>query len=450
MKMYRRIKYSIIASIVAIVIGGAIYINSLLPIVTGYAAKNLASAVFVSHRSQEDVEALDLNFSLIKYATNKIDYEKKIVTSKFLWDKSVAIYREGYGCTLVDDLNDVRWDLPRVAAAYNPDTVAWPLGNLLPELETGADIDRLTEIKHKLIDRGEYGGYAFAFVVLHKGVPVMEGYNKGIDRDTKLLSWSIAKSFTNALAGIMTHKEMLDIYAPTNIEEWEDEDDARKQISVDDLLRMQSGLKWNEGYGNRSDVTVMLHCEDDFGEYASEKRLRYTPGKRWEYSSGSTNIVNMIMRSKFDNDDDYYRFSSEQLFSKIGMANAVFELDASGTQVGSSYIYATARDYARFALLYLNDGYFDGEQILPNDWVDYTTHITSDSNGEYGASFWLNLSKTLPSVPTSMYSCNGHDGQRIFILPDEDLAVVVLGYSPKESNNMDFDALVADVVSAVK
>ncbi len=451
MRQYKRITYIIIAALATILIGGSIYLNSLLPIITGYAAKNLASAVFVSNRSQEDVEALDLNFSFIKYTNNKVDWEKKIVTSTFLWSKSIAAYREGYGCTLIENLDKLQTNLPKLYTPYDPDTLTWPMGNILPDSaikNSGADINKLALIKEKLIDKGEYGGHAFAFVVLHKGVPVMEGYNKGINEDTRLLSWSMAKSFTNALTGIMTKQNILDIYAPTHLDEWKD--DNRSKITVNDLLRMQSGLKWNESYGNRSDVTVMLHCEDNFAKYAAENTLEYTPGEKWYYSSGSINIVNLIMRRKFNNDDEYYRFANEQLFAKTGMPNAVFELDASGTQVGSSYIYATARDYARFALLYLNDGNFDGNQILPNGWVDYSTSITTDSKGEYGASFWLNESKTLPSAPKEMYSCNGHDGQRIFILPKEDTVIVVLGYSPKGSNNMDFDLLLSDVLSAIR
>lgn len=447
MKINQRIKYSSIALVAAIIIGGAIYLNSLLPIITGYAAKNLASAVFVSERAQEDVEALDLNFSFIKYAKNVVDYDNKRVTSSFLWDKSVAIYREGYGCTLIQDEDDLFDDLPTLVAPYSPDTINWPMGNILPTTNTGADIDKLNQIKENLIINSKYGGHAFAFVVLHKGVPVIEGYNDGISRDTKLLSWSMAKSFTSALAGIMSLNEQIDIYSPAMVDEWEY--DERNEITVNDLLRMNSGQKWNEGYGNRSDVTVMLHCESDFGEYAASRTLRHKPGTKWYYSSGSTNIVNRLMRNSFDNTDDYYKYAYEQLFYKIGMPNAVFELDESGVQVGSSYIYATALDYARFALLYLNNGYFDGEKVLPNGWVDYTTDLTSDSSGEYGASFWLNLSKTLPSAPTSMYSCNGHDGQRIFILPEQEAAVVVLGYSPKSRNNMDFDLLLHDVLEAL-
>ncbi len=156
------------------------------------------------------------------------------------------------------------------------------------------------------------------------------------------------------------------------------------------------------------------------------------------------------MRKRFNNDDEYYRFATTRLFNKIGMPDAVFEVDASGTQVGSSYIYATTRDYARFALLYLNDGFFNGERILPEAWVDYARTIVPNTKGAYGAGFWLNYMNDLPSAPTSMYRCQGHNGQRIFIFPDQDLAIIVLGYSPKKTNDMDFDRLIGDVLKAVE
>ncbi len=132
------------------------------------------------------------------------------------------------------------------------------------------------------------------------------------------------------------------------------------------------------------------------------------------------------------------------------MPDAVFDVDASGTQVGSSYLYATARDYARFALLYLQDGIFNGERILPEGWVKYTTTPASDSKGQYGSLFWLNKSKDFPSAPEDMFSCDGHDGQQIFMIPSKDLVVVVLGYSPKPDHAMNFDALLGDILGTIQ
>jgi CubicO group peptidase (beta-lactamase class C family) len=257
----------------------------------------------------------------------------------------------------------------------------------------------------------------------------------------------MAKSFTNALVGILVKQGILDINGASNIEEWND--DNRKTITLNNLMQMQSGLKWNEDYGNRSDVTVMLHCERDMSQYAIKNQLEYEPGTFWYYSSGTSNIISEIIRRKLNNDSLYYSFTRTQLFEKTGMPDAIIEVDPSGTMIGSSYIYATARDYARFGLLYLNDGVFNNERILPDGWVKYTTSAASASNGQYGSLFWLNRGKKLPSAPEDMYMCVGHDGQRIFILPTEELVVVVLGYSPSSNGGMNFDSLIKDVLSAL-
>jgi len=209
-------------------------------------------------------------------------------------------------------------------------------------------------------------------------------------------------------------------------------------------------LRWNEDYGNHSDVTVMLYCENDFAKFTYNQPMAYSAGTHWYYSSGSVNVLNYLMRKTIGSDSDYYRYAKERLFNKIGMPTAIFEVDASGTQVGSSYVYATVRDYARFGLLYLNDGKLNGEQILPEGWVKYTTTAASDSKGKYGSLFWLNQAKTFPSVPTDMYSSNGHDGQQIFIIPSKELVVVVVGYSPKPNRVMKFDELLGDILKTIK
>ncbi len=450
--MKRKILYSFLTLLLGAIIAGALYLNSLMPIITGYAAKNLASAVFISGRSQAEVEALDLNFSFIKYTSNKVDDDLKRVTSRFLWGKSVAIYREGFGCTLVRDVDEDSLQsikFPQMAPlSYAQDTTPWPLGNVLPDSSTGIDLQKVEQIATALVDQGAYGGHAFSFLVLHKGIPVVEKYNLGMNENTRLLSWSMAKSFTSALTGILVMDSIWDVNAPADIAEWQNDD--RKNITINNLLQMQSGLEWNEDYGNRSDVTVMLHDKADFARFAYEKPLKYDPATYWYYSSGTTNIVNHLMRNAIGDDNTYYQFAASRLFNKIGMPDAVFEVDASGTQVGSSYIYATTRDYARFALLYLQDGVFNGERILPEGWVDYARTIVPNTKGAYGAGFWLNLDAAMPSAPANMYRCQGHNGQRVFILPDQEMAIVVLGYSPKKTNDMDFNRLIGDVLKAVE
>lgn len=448
----REVFYGVIILVGALLAGGSLYLNSLLPIITGYAAKNLCSDVFVSGREAEDIEAVDLNFSFIKFTKNKVDYAGKSVVSRFLWGKSKAIYREGFGSTLVRDVPEevLRKSVYPVDTnpGYLQDTAAWPLGNILSDtISTGIDKAGIAEISKRLINDNAYNGNAFAFMVIQKGIPVAEAYKPQFSKDTRFLSWSMAKSFSNALVGVLVRMGKTDISQPVGIEEWKADD--RSRITLNDLMQMQSGLKWNEDYGSRSDVNLMLFNEGDMSKYAVSARLEYPAGIHWYYSSGTANIISSLVRKEFDSDTSCYSFIQDQLFEKIGITDAVFEVDPSGDLVASSYLYATARDYARFALLYLNDGVFNGERILPEGWIDYTRTPASDSNGGYGALFWLNRDRKYPSAPEDMYSSEGHDGQRIFILPSNDLAIVILGYSPKPDHVLDFDRLLKDILGTI-
>lgn len=427
--------------LLAAILGGCIYLNSLMPIITGYAAKNLASAVFVSGRDAADVEALDLHFSFIRFTRNKVDYENKTVTSRFLWGKSTAVYREGCGVTLLrgaeaDELRKQSYPLPVETTPLVP----IPMG----DYTLRADLEPIAKA---LVDDRTYNGHPFAFVVLHQGKLVAERYDKGIHADTKLLSWSMAKSFTNAITGLMVGDGMVDIHAPMDIPEWQNDD--RKTITLNDLLQMQSGLEWNEDYGARSDVNLMLHREQDMGQFALDKPLEHEPGTFWYYSSGSTNIVMRYLRGQFASDEAFLSYIRTRLFAPLGIRNAVFEQDMSGTPVGSSYVYVTARDFARFGQLYLDEGCVDSLRVLPEGWVEYTATPNADSQGSYGAFFWLNKGKELPDAPEDMFYCNGHDGQRIFIIPSKELVVVILSYSPKPDHVIDFNALLKDVIDVV-
>lgn len=428
-------KRIIITLIALLLVSAGIRINSLLPVITGYAAKNLASGVFVAGRSQESLEKEDLAFSVIRYTSNKVDFEQKEVISRFLWGKSKAIYIEGYGCTLVNGFSDEeirqRPYASVAAAPGRPDTIRWPAGDLLTDtIPAGIDLQRLKPVVNRIMtDTLPFKG-TFALMVLYKGYPVAEEYRGDFNRDTRFLSWSMAKSVTSALIGLRVKEGKLDIYSPCGLPEWQQ--DERSKITLNHLLHMNSGLEWNEDYGNLSDVTIMLHKEGDMAGYTASKMPEAPAGEHWEYSSGTTNLVSSLLRRSFNSDHEYFAYPRQALFNPLGMKSAVFEADASGTFVGSSYLYATMRDYARFALLYINQGNWMGEQILPNEWVNYTVSPAEGSDGKYGAFFWLNLSGDQPDAPRDMYMCKGHDGQYIFIIPSRQLIVIRTGYSKQD------------------
>jgi CubicO group peptidase (beta-lactamase class C family) len=457
----KKVFYGILIFFLAVLTVAAVYLNSLLPIITGYAAKKMCSSVFISERKPEEVKASDLNFSFIKFTKNIVNYDDKSVTSRFLWGKSKAIYRDGFGSTLLRGVDEETFRKIKFPAdikpGYSQDTIKWPLGNVLEDtVKTGINQTELDKISKRLIDEDGYNGTAFAFLVLHKGIPVFEAYRDQFNPTTRFLSWSISKSIINAMVGILVKEGKMDISKPADIEEWKG--DERSRITLNDLLQMQSGLKWNEDYGNRSNINVMLHFESDMGKYAYDQPLEYPAGTHYYYSSGTANIVSYLIRKQFSDDSLYYSFAYSSLFNKIGMPDAIFEVDPTGAFVGSSYLYATARDYARFGLLYLNDGIFNGQRILPEGWVKYSRTPASKSKGEYGALFCLNMIKTMSpspedefysSAPEDMFFCDGHDGQEIFLLPSQNLVVVVLGFSPSSNGGMDFDGLLKDILGAL-
>ncbi|MGD9929996.1 MAG: serine hydrolase domain-containing protein [Mangrovibacterium sp.] len=427
-------KRILLYALLLVLLAGGLHLNQLMPVITGYAAKNLASGVFVSGRTQEAMEAEDLHFSLIKYTSNTVNFDKQEVVSRFLWGSSKAIYLEGFGCTLVKDFTEeeIRGrEYPQVhALPENPDTIPWPMGDIVADsVPPGINLEKLNQaVAQAMADTLPLKG-TFALMVVYKGQPVAEVYRDDFTPDTRFLSWSMAKSFTNTLIGLRTKQHEIDLDAPIGLPVFGKR--KRKPIALNHLLRMNSGLEWNENYGNLSDVTIMLHKAGDMGSYTSNKPVIFPPDSVWVYASGSTNLASLTLRSSFQSDAGYLRFPREALFNKIGMKSAVFELDASGTFVGSSYLYATLRDYARFALLYMNRGNWLGEQLLPEDWVDYSVQPATGSGGQYGASFWLNLASDQPDAPTDMYMCKGHDGQFIFIIPSKELIVVRTGYSKK-------------------
>jgi CubicO group peptidase (beta-lactamase class C family) len=445
----KKVLIIVVSVLVVILIGVGIYMDPLLPIITGYAAKGLASGVFVSGRAQEDIENVDLNFSFIKYTKNKVNYKDKSVTSRFLWNKSTAVYQDGYGCTIVRDFDkdDI---LDRPVLSYKSDNQLnmnepWPVGDRLSDYRP-ANVDYTVldaAVEQAFGNEPPHNGTR-ALIVIHDDQIIAEKYAEGYDATTRLLSWSMGKSITNALIGILVKEGKIDINEPMLMPGWEQ--DERKLITWNDIMHMSSGLEWEEDYGNESDVNVMLHKVGDFGTYAADKPAVAKPNTVWNYSSGSTNIACLKLKDYFDTDADYYNFPYEKLFRPINMRSVVFETDAAGTFVGSSYVYATARDFARFGLLYLNNGYWQGKQILPDGWVDYSSAPADASGGEYAAFFWSNASQELPDAPEDMYSCEGHDGQMIYIIPSLDVCIVRLGYS--KSGTFDFNLMLKDILEA--
>ena len=441
------------AVLIAVLIAAAIYVNPLLEIITGYGAKGMASGIFLSQREPESIAENELDFSFIKYNQYNVDRKAGTVTAKFLWGKSTALYKDGYGCTVIRDFPaDELRARPNIDPAKFSDYSAnayWPKGDRV-------HVSRFPEVNYNTLhnavnaafgDQPPYFGTR-AVIVVYKDRIIAEKYADGFNKDMPLLSWSMAKSMTNALVGIMKKDGLIkSVKNPLPVKEWQN--DRRKNITWNDMMHMSSGQEWNENYGNLSDVTVMLHKVGDFGLYTLKKPLEDSIGTVWNYSSGSPNVLCRVMKDYFETERDYYEYPYRKLFGPLGMSSAIFETDASGIFVGSSYVYATTRDYARFAMLYLNKGWWLGQQILPEGWTDYSSTPAAASAGRYASYFWHNKAQDLlPDVPTDCYYCRGHDGQRIFIIPSKDMAVVRLGYSPKGS--FDFNLFMKNILNAIE
>jgi CubicO group peptidase (beta-lactamase class C family) len=450
--MKKRILKSLLWTVLVLLLIILLYLNYIGQAVTGYSAKGLASGIFLSGRTQESIEKEDINFSMMKFTKNRVDYDKKEVISRFLLWKSKAVYNEGLGCTLVRDFSEdavKNMDYPVVPLLQgNPDTIAWPAGDLISDtIPTGINMSKLqSAIDQAFADTGSFRG-TFGVAVVYKDQLVAERYRKEFTSSTRFLSWSMAKSFTNAMIGILVKEGKVNIQTPGLREEWAN--DERRNITLNNLMHMNSGLEFNEQYSTLklTDVTTMLLKKGDMADFAVAKKLQFPPDSVWNYSGGSTNIVCEYIRTLLGSESEYFSFPRKALFNKIGMRSAVWEPDASGTFVGSSYIYATIRDYARFGLLYLNGGNWLGEQLLPQDWVNYTTTPGRGSEGNYGAFFYLNHSGRYPGVPPDMFSCEGHDGQFIYIIPSLQLVVVRNGYSP--SGTYDFKDFLRSIVDCI-
>lgn len=299
-------------------------------------------------------------------------------------------------------------------------------------------------------------GRTLALLIVHRGDVVLERYGtqpdtpfgpgEPVTADTTLISWSMAKSITHAAVGMAVADGLLDLDAPAPVAEWQG--DERAAITLQDLLEMRPGLEFVEDYVDES----ISHCIDmlfgagsaDVAGYAASLPLLHRPGTFWNYSSGTTNIVTRILgdalaaRDGTDRRTATERFLQERLFDPVGMTSATAKFDAAGTFIGSSFVYATARDFARFGELYLHDGLVDGRRILPEGWRDHARTWVAhgeDSTYPYGRHWWLR-----PALPGA-FAAQGYEGQFIVVWPERDLVLVHLGKCPAEHRDVVFGHL---------
>ena len=418
------------------VVAAAIYAMRLAAIGTAYVAKIVCSGAFVSGRDPAAILRSDIavdDLALLRYADIEVDGRTREVRASVLALASrKAVYREGLGCALV-------YPGAEPPATRAPEQAAsGSINDSFDGAKAGlpADLHRLNAVVDEAFAEPDPAKLrrTRAVVVLYKSQIAAERYADGFTKDTPLLGRSMTKSVANALVGILVREGKLRLDEAVVLPEWRAPGDPRARITWDHLLRMTSGLEFEEDYSDPlADVTFMLLGVPSAAAFAAAKRLESQPGTRWSYSSGTTNILAYALR-QIVGEAGYAQFPRRSLFDRLGMGRAVMETDASGNFVASSFMYATARDWARFGQLYLNDGVWAGERILPEGWVAYSrTPAPHAPDGRFGAHFWLRIpegyscaSKDEP-LPSDAFHAVGHEGQLLTIVPSRSLVVVRLG-----------------------
>lgn len=392
-----------------------------------YRSKVLCSIVFGTSRTIDPQHVEDVSadsYWPLRILRSRVDPAARTVTSSLFGLRSrTATYRTGLGATLFLSTANLK---VRTASRSSADLEVGPSTSSLQRI-----VDRaFTEPNPKRLRRTR------AIVVLHDGEIVAEQYAPGFDAAVRLPGWSMAKSVLNALVGILVGEKRLSLQDTALMPQWQPPD-PRAAITLEDLLRMRSGLKFSELYSDfSSDVIEMLFNQPDMAAYAARQPLSFPPGKTWSYASGTTNIVSAIVRRTVG-DRAYFGWPRAALFDPIGMTSATLEPDAAGTFVCSSFMFATARDWARFGQLFLQDGVWEGRRILPVDWVKFSTTPTTPSLlGNFGAHWWLKLGPEIGGgtdaaarIPRDAFFAIGHEAQTLTVIPSQRLVAVRLGLS---------------------
>ena len=414
-----------------------------LDIITGFSAKSTASVVFLADRTIASVEEEDNNFPPINYADIKVDSNRKTASASVIgMKKRTAIYREGLGTVLINDDFDESTEFLVPVRNKIAKNLPFPYGNLKQKdtVFSNVNYDKLNKFVNNYFDSIHK---TRSVLVIYKDQIIAEQNADGFNENSLHLGWSMTKSITATIYGILQKQEKLNVTDKVGIDTWRN--DERSDITLNNLLQMNSGLEWVEDYNNISDVTKMLFIETNMAKVQEGKKRISKPNKSWNYSSGTSNLLSGLLRNYFTTHQEYLDYWYGSLIDRIGMNSMLIETDLAGNYVGSSYGWASTRDWAKFGLLYLHKGNWNGEQLFDASWIDYVTTPTATSNGEYGGHFWLNAGGKYPDAPKDVYSANGYQGQRVFIIPSKDLVIVRMGLG-----SMDFNIMLKEIVESIE
>jgi hypothetical protein len=431
-------------------------------VATGLVAHNVCAKSFVSGLDPDTVFAETIDRAGIRSLRWGLKYRldrtaQTVDASLAGLLGSHAIFHEGLGCVLVHGPGQPYLLKSDIAALRTPKAPP-----LLPEIAGPAVVEPADPLLKVALDHAfeEPATPPFrrtkAVVVVHQDKVIAERYAAGIGVDTPLLGFSMTKSVVNALIGILTQQGLVTPSMPAPIPDWRAANDPRHEIEVEHLMRMTTGLDLDETNSGFDPSSQMIYLHDDMAGFAVKAAMIAPPGKRWAYSSPTTQLLARIIRDAVGGPEQTLAFAWHELFNPLGMRNVTLEFDGAGTLQGSSYMLASARDWARFGLLYLNDGVVGGRRLLHADWVDFSAAATLDT--DYGAGFWTNRSeheharaRVSMGIPRDAFFASGDLGQRIVIIPSQHLVIVRLGDSVDPTGDMrGLGRLVREVIAAIQ
>ncbi len=434
-------------------------------IASGMISHTLCTNVLMLNRNRADVEARDLSALQRRFASSHIDVDAQTVTSSFglgpFGNTSTAVYRDGCGCGVTGnfEVNQIKEQSAPEYKELSIDSIEhWPSVNRAID---GVNFEKLNSVVNNAFTESSTVNDSMknsrAILIHYKGELIAEQYGEGFDGDMPLRGMSMTKSIISALAGVLDYKDKLDINDKTGLPAYEEADDARKDITIHQILKMTVGYDYNEAY--ESDPTnllsTMLMTQGDMADFANDVELRAVPKETWDYQTVHSVLLSKIVRNHTGSQEEYLKLVHEDFFDKAGMNHSFLQADASGTFIGGAFAYCSPRDWMRFGLLYLNNGLAqNGQRVFTADWAKYTNTPSDASlkSRAYGAQFWLNAKSQkqwIPNAPEDMFAAKGHYGQYVVIVPSLELVIVRLGmtFNKEEFNIDDF---IRDVIATLK
>jgi len=411
------------------------YIVGAPAVATGIGAKLLCSSRYVSGFSERQSfdDLVQYSGILDQLTVRYEDDEKTVRASLFGLAEKSSTYLPGIGCSVDYKGFDTRYSLARfieelrVEESEAVENLAWPLTDHVATVEP--EVQSLIETL--VLEDNAAGLNTRALLVVKGGEILGEAYAQGADAQTPLLGWSMAKSLTAVMLASLEYRGLIDLSAPASFNEWAN--DERAQIRITDLLTMTDGLAFSEEYNPGDDATAMLFDSPSAAGYVLAKPLAHEPGLHFNYSSGTANLLARLYQQALGGPVAARSDYEQNIAAVLGFQNAVFETDAAGGFVGSSYLYASARDWARLGQVMLNAGEINGQRLFSAEWADRATQRNGSLNHPaYGDQWWRNSgnpSLRWPSLPKDSFAAMGNRQQLVMVIPSADVVIVRLGWT---------------------